>query len=738
MGEYEDIIKKCAKDWACPELMESVNKVGGRKIPFSSPSLNYATYGGVPRGALSVFYGVPSGGKAQPLYSKILTPKGFITMGDVKVGDTIFDGRGNLCKVTEIFPQGVRDIYEITTCGNNKIRVADNHLNSVWRYNRHKKCREDFVWDTKTLIEQFNAQRERKSLRIDIPTVDFPHQDVPIDPYLFGALLGDGSLQGNFEFTNPELDLIDKINSLLSLYQCELHNDNGDNLGWRVRVQKEHYVPGKKMYLHKTLEDLGVRVKSIDKHIPDIYLYNSYDVRLKLLQGLFDTDGSITAEGKVEFATSSKQLSEDFAFLVRTFGIRDAVNVSTGKYRDASGSIIECHTRYRHHLKIPNGFPFFTSKKHSARYKARKNPPYRPILSIEYVGKEECQCIMVDSPEHTYISDDFLITHNTTSAVDVCKNALEIFNQEYTDEIAKLEKQVAEGKKEAKIALQDLRDRGPKKILYVDIEHTFDKKWAAKLGIAYSAIDIMQTPNVSAEKILQALLELIETGTVGLMVLDSVPSLVPQAKLDKKLGERTVAPLAGLMSDFTVMINQMLLRYDCTMIYINQLRANMVNPFADNTPGGEAIKFYSSLNLKFVIGSPLDFLGNEIPQKSENPAGYKISVYIKKTKACPRDRTLAEYYLMAQSGLRVDFEYVHLATEKYNIIIKNKAWFTICDPETREPLETEDGIVKVNGMPKVYDYMQSHPDFYAKMCEYITNDINKNGLELSGSDVVDE
>ena len=63
MASYAEIIAKCAKDWACPDLMESVNKVGGKKIPFSSPSLNWATYGGVPRAALSEFYGTPGGGK---------------------------------------------------------------------------------------------------------------------------------------------------------------------------------------------------------------------------------------------------------------------------------------------------------------------------------------------------------------------------------------------------------------------------------------------------------------------------------------------------------------------------------------------------------------------------------------------------------------------------------------------------------------------------------------------------
>ena len=320
----------------------------------------------------------------------------------------------------------------------------------------------------------------------------------------------------------------------------------------------------------------------------------------------------------------------------------------------------------------------------------------------------------------------------STTAIDICKNALDMFNAEFSEEVTKLQQEVANGKKDAKVKLQDLNDRGPKKVLYIDLEHSFDKAWANILGITNKAIDIMQPPDVSAEAILQKVQDLISTGAVGLLVLDSIPSLVPQSQLEKKFGERTVAALAGLMTEFCRKLTPLLTRYDCTMLFINQLRVNMNNPYADNTPGGEAIKFYCSLRMKFMLGSPLDFLGNELPQKAENPAGYKISVKLVKQKSAPFDRKLGEYYLMTRTGLRVDFEFANLAITKYEIIRKNAGWFTICDPETKDPLEVDGSIVKVNGLAKVYDYLQSNPEYYDKLCNFIINDINHNGLELEG------
>lgn len=328
----------------------------------------------------------------------------------------------------------------------------------------------------------------------------------------------------------------------------------------------------------------------------------------------------------------------------------------------------------------------------------------------------------------------------STTAIDNCKQAIELFNAEFEAEVTALEEKVNSGKKEFKPQLSDLRERGPKKVLFIDLEHSFDRKWAATIGIANSAIEIMQPPNVSAESILQKVQDIICTGEVGLIVLDSIVSLVTQAELEKKYGERTVASLSGLLTIFFRKVVPLLPKYDCTLLVINQQRENMDNPYVDQIPGGTALKYYSSLIMAFKLGSPLDFLGTPLPQKAENPAGYLIEVRVKKQKTAPYDRKLGQYYLMSQQGLRVDFEFANLAINQYNIIKKSGAWFTLYDPETNMPLEVDDVPVKVNGLAKVYDYLQTNVEYYEKLCNFIVNDINKNGInsEESVSEVSNE
>lgn len=319
----------------------------------------------------------------------------------------------------------------------------------------------------------------------------------------------------------------------------------------------------------------------------------------------------------------------------------------------------------------------------------------------------------------------------TTTSVDICKNAIEIFHQEYEDAADALRSSISHGSKSAPAELADLEERGPKRVLYIDLEHAFDGAWSKTLGIDEADMDIMQPPDVVAEDILQTVQEIVETGEVGLIVLDSLPSLVPRMELEKKIGERTVASLAGLLTVFCRKIVPMLTRYEVTLLFINQTRDNLDNPYVVNTPGGRAPKFYSSLRINFRIGTPVDFLGNELPARTDNPAGYIVNAQIVKQKSAPWDRKQGTYYLMCQSGIRPDFDYAQLAVNKYGIINKAGAWFTICDPETGEVLTRDDPNVKggkaplkVNGMAKVYEYLKNNPDYYDKVKKFILDDIN--------------
>ena len=318
----------------------------------------------------------------------------------------------------------------------------------------------------------------------------------------------------------------------------------------------------------------------------------------------------------------------------------------------------------------------------------------------------------------------------TTTLLDVCKNASTVFRKEYEDRIAELQEKMANGDKNAEDKIEELREIGPKKVVYLDIEHAFDIKWANKLGLHFDGddadIDVIQPPNVVAEDVLQFVREIIETGEVGLVAMDSLPALTPKAVIGKEIGERTVAALAGLLATFMPIVIPLLTRYKCTLVVVNQLRDNLVNQFVDQTPGGKAPRFYASLRVKFRKSKFVDFLGNELPNNVEDPAGCIIEMQLVKQKTAPNDRRIGTYYLMTNSGIRPDFDYALLALNDYSLIRKSGGWYSFVDPETGEVLSNPDGKqIKVNGMGNVYSFLQSNTEYYEKLKAHILKELNK-------------
>ena len=403
-------------------------------------------------------------GKAQPLTSKVYTPTGYKLMGDVRPGDIVLDGKGNPTEVLGVFPQGERDVYKIHFNDGTYIEVADSHLNSVyrmwspsaaaqWRGDHLQPGREDFVIETTKLKEMIETQRRPKApyghydnprFCVDTTTIEDwgDGQELPIDPYVLGCLIGDGSLSNagkntkgqNLIFTTADDGIREQVDQILrrDWNVCLKNYDKKGSrrINWHLanvdefkhKQSTDTGVSGFK----SVLRDLRLDTTSYHKFIPSIYLYTSFENRLALLQGLMDTDGTIGNSrhryggrtSPVSFTTTSPQLAEDVAFLVRSLGCIARVHKYAGRtYRYVRGDVNEirsCADRYDVSIGLSEELPIFRLPRKAALMKQKVFNNRRAIISIDFDRRDLCQCIYVASPEHTYITDNLTVTHNTS------------------------------------------------------------------------------------------------------------------------------------------------------------------------------------------------------------------------------------------------------------------------------------------------------------------------------------
>lgn len=356
-------------------------------------------------------------GKAQPLDAKILTPTGWTTMGQLKVGDCVVGSDGKPTRVMGVYPQGHKEIYRVTFSDGSYTECCNEHL---WQVNSPGRNFTNLPPKVLTLSQIMDAGLKHENgnrqhfIPVTRPVEFYSLESLPIHPYVLGVLIGDGGLTGSTpRLSTEDESIVDDVKSLLPdgilikklRTGCDYSlSDSESNSRWAQNR------------LTTSLVNLGLwGKKSEHKFIPDLYKFSSIDNRVALLQGLMDTDGWVN-RGKrgnaTQFCTTSHELAQDIVFVVQSLG-----GIARTKFKSNSNLGAYIVT-----LSLPNEVAPFRLKRKLDLVKPRtKYAPSRSIEDVELVGVKEAQCIMVDSPDNLYLTDNCIVTHKTFLQVEFAR-----------------------------------------------------------------------------------------------------------------------------------------------------------------------------------------------------------------------------------------------------------------------------------------------------------------------------
>ena len=330
------------------------------------------------------------GNKAHPYDQLVYTPKGLQKWEEIQIGDCLFDTKGGITKVIDIPFNNKTDIYKLTLKDGRTIEASSNHLWKVIDYNGLIKVKS-------TLELKENLTRDKGKYKESIyyipknEGVEFKKQEIPLNPYFLGLLLGDGTFscitKTQVKFTSCISDMEVYMNILGYKYKT-----------WDDRHHNIYYDNIKEI-----IKSLGlIETRSKTKFIPDIYKYNSKEIRLELIRGLLDTDGYCDKNGNCNYSSISKQLAEDVLFLARSLGINGNILEQSNKYGPIY--LVRFYTDIR----------LFNLPRKYQKQKITKTRAFKiGITNIEYIGQKQAKCVTVDSEDHCYLIGDFVTTHNS-------------------------------------------------------------------------------------------------------------------------------------------------------------------------------------------------------------------------------------------------------------------------------------------------------------------------------------
>lgn len=359
--------------------------------------------------------GARGGGKGSLLTEVVPTPDGMKVWGSLQIGDYVFNENGNPTKIIGIPFDDITNTYEITFSDGRKTIVSEDHLWNVKCWDKGFK-----VVDTKTIASDYfkkrkvterNPNGKEYKYKIQVSgAVEFnKKEDLLIDPYTMGLLIGDGSFRNvhnHTMFLAGASEDIDEYREIIPYHIDELSSKE-NNI---IHINNIKEILKKYDLLDKY---------SYEKHIPHQYLFSSKEDRLNLLKGLIDTDGTVTkSRGTPSYNTTSEQLADDVCFLARSLGYncRKSKKENVG-YKDKDGNFVHCRDCYNVYIYTDDIICNLKRKiskiqpRISNYHKSKQL--YSIIIDVKCLGPQHIRCISVENESGLYLTNDFIVTHNS-------------------------------------------------------------------------------------------------------------------------------------------------------------------------------------------------------------------------------------------------------------------------------------------------------------------------------------
>ena len=375
-------------------------------------------------------------GKALKNGTGVLTPSGYKPIEKLRVGDICYDADGKEQTVLGVFPQGKKEVYNINFSDGTTISCCKDHL---WNYQTYNMRRTTKKWKTDTVEYLYNnvpttvyphtnskgETQNRKNIYIPMcKPVQFKGEQLPIKPYTMGALLGDGCISGSsancqYSFSNLNEDVVARVAEELKDVGATLE-DKGDGRNFKILVGTGYGYNNTEGKMSLILKELGIKDNgSHEKHIPKIYKFSSIEDRIAFVQGLIDTDGHCNGTS-YGFTSVSEQLVDDLKFVLETLGVTAVKSIKDVFCTNATYDTY-CGIAFRLYIKPSDLIPkLHWSKYRDNQWRTGQTSARRTIESIDKTGKyEEMTCIKVSGESGLFLTENCIVTHNTTMLLNL-------------------------------------------------------------------------------------------------------------------------------------------------------------------------------------------------------------------------------------------------------------------------------------------------------------------------------